>query len=38
MNKMEKALHELTEMDDLAAQHSPIHSLSPTAKLLSRIA
>ena len=38
MNKMEKALHELSEMDELAAQDSPIHSLSPTAKLLSTIA
>ena len=38
MNKMEKALHELSEMDDLAAQDSPIHRLSPTAKLLSTIA
>ena len=38
MNKMEKALHELTEMDELAAQDSPVHSLSPTAKLLSTIA
>ena len=27
MNKMEKALHELSEMDDLAAQDSPIHRL-----------
>ena len=35
MNKMEKALHELGEMDDLAAQDSPIHRLSPLAKLLS---
>ena len=38
MNKMEKALHELSEMDDLAAQTSPIHSLCPTAKLLTAIA
>ena len=38
MNKMEKALHELSEMDELAAQDSPIHSLSPTAKLLATIA
>ena len=37
MNKMEKALHELGEMDDLAAQDSPIHRLSPLAKLLSTI-
>ena len=38
MNKMEKALHELSEMDDLAAQDSPVHRLHPTAKLLSTIA
>ena len=38
MNKMEKALHELSEMDDLAAQESPIHRLHPAAKLLSTIA
>ena len=37
MNKMEKALHELGEMDDLAAQSSPIHRLHPTAKLLSTV-
>lgn len=38
MNKMQKALRELGEMDDLAARQSPIHRLSPTAKLLSTIA
>ena len=38
MNKMEKALHELSEMDDLAAQQSPVHALSPLAKLLATIA
>ena len=38
MNKMEKALHELNEMDDLAAGDSPIHHLSPLAKLLTTIA
>ena len=38
MNKMQKALWELSEMDELAARPSPIHSLSPTAKLLSTIA
>ncbi len=38
MNKMEKALHELSEMDDLAAMDTPIHRLSPLAKLLSTIA
>ena len=38
MNKMEKALWELSEIDELAAQDSPIHRLSPTAKLLTAIA
>ncbi len=38
MNKMDKALRELAEMDELAAQNSPIHRLSPTAKLLATIA
>lgn len=35
---MERALHELNEMDALAAQDSPIHRLHPAAKLLSTIA
>ena len=34
MNKMEKALRELSEMDELAAHASPVHGLCPTAKLL----
>ena len=34
MNKMQKALHELAEMDELAARSSPIHSLHPAAKLI----
>ena len=38
MNKMEKALHELSEMDALAAQDSPIHRLSPLAKLIATVA
>ena len=38
MNKMGKALRELAEMDELAAQASPIHRLHPVAKLLSTIA
>lgn len=38
MNKMDKALRELAEMDELAAQDSPIHRLSATAKLLATIA
>ena len=37
MNKMEKALHELAEMDELAARSSPLHALHPAAKLLSTI-
>ncbi len=37
MNKMEKALHELGEMDDLAAQDSFVHRLHPAAKLLSTV-
>lgn len=38
MNKMQKALWELSAMDDLAARSSAIHSLNPTAKLLVTIA
>ncbi len=38
MNKMEKALHELSEMDELAAGSSPIHALCAPAKLLTTIA
>lgn len=38
MNKMEKALGELSEMDELAAGSSPIHSLDPGAKLVVTIA
>ncbi len=38
MNKMDRALHELREMDDLAALDSPIHRLCPLAKLLTTIA
>ena len=38
MNKMEKALHELAAMDELAAQRSPIHALNPAVKLLTVIA
>lgn len=34
---MEKALHELHEMDELAAGDSPIHHLSPLAKFLTTI-
>lgn len=38
MNKMEQALHELHEMDDLAARSSPVHRLCPLAKLFATIA
>ena len=34
---MQKALHELAEMDELAARSSPIHALHPAAKLLSTV-
>ena len=37
MNKMQKALRELSEMDALAARASPIHALHPTAKLLTTV-
>ena len=38
MNKMQKALAELSEMDELAARKSPVHRLHPAAKLLTTIA
>ena len=38
MNKMEKALRELAEMDELAAGASPIHALCAPAKLLTTLA
>ena len=37
MNKMQKALAELSEMDELAARRSPFHQLHPAAKLLTTI-
>ena len=37
MNTMETALHELSEMDELASRSSPVHKLGPTAKLISTI-
>lgn len=37
MNKMQKAIRELSEMDALAARSSPIHGLHPAAKLLATI-
>jgi len=38
MNKMQKAMRELAEMDELAARTSPIHALHPAAKLIAAIA
>ena len=38
MNKMQKALRELSEMDELAVRVSPIHALHPAAKLLATVA
>ena len=38
MNKMQKALAELSEMDELAAMRSPVHCLHPGAKLITTIA
>lgn len=37
MNKVDSAMTELREMDELAARSSPIHSLHPLAKLLTAI-
>ena len=37
MNKVEKALFELGEMDALAAQDSPVHRVPPLAKLLATV-
>jgi cobalt/nickel transport system permease protein len=34
---MQKALRELSEMDELAARSSPVHSLHPAAKLIATI-
>ena len=38
MNKMQKAMRELAEMDELAARSSPIHALHPLAKLTATVA
>ena len=38
MNKMQKAMRELGEMDELAARSSSIHALHPAAKLIATIA
>ena len=35
---MQKALHELAEMDELAARSSPVHALHPAAKLIATVA
>ncbi len=37
MNKMQRALRELSEMDELAAGSSPIHALHPAAKLITTV-
>ena len=37
MNKAEQALHELREMDTLAAKSSPVHTLCPLAKFFTTI-
>ena len=38
MNKIETALYELSEMDELAMRDSPVHSLSPVSKFLMTLA
>ncbi len=37
MNKMQRAIRELSEMDELAAGSSPIHALHPAAKLITTV-
>jgi len=37
METVDNAIYELREMDELAAKHSPIHSLHPLAKLVATI-
>ncbi len=37
MNKMQSAIRELSEMDELAADSSPIHALHPAAKLVTTV-
>ena len=37
MNKMQKAIRELAEMDELAARPSPIHALHPLGKLIATV-
>ncbi|MBQ2147520.1 MAG: cobalt ECF transporter T component CbiQ, partial [Firmicutes bacterium] len=38
MNKLETALRDISEMDRLAVKSSPVHGLSPLAKLLVTVA
>ncbi|MBQ6374260.1 MAG: cobalt ECF transporter T component CbiQ [Clostridia bacterium] len=38
MNRMDRALHEFAEMDELAARSSFIHGLHPAAKLIATVA
>ena len=38
MNRMDRALFELGEMDDLAARRSPVHDRCPLAKLIVAVA
>ena len=38
MNRMQKAMRELSGMDDLAARSSPVHALHPAAKLVTTVA
>ena len=38
MNKMQRAIYELSEMDELAGGASPIHTLHPSAKLITTVA
>ena len=37
MNKMQKAIQEFAEMEELASRASPIHNLHPAAKLITTI-
>ena len=37
MNKMQKAIQEFAEMDELASRSSPLHTLHPAAKLFTTI-
>ena len=37
MNKMQKAIRELAEMDEMAVRSSPIHALHPLSKLIATV-